>query len=931
MIKTKISLVRTIFISMTTIAVISILLLGIMILTNQYERFNKRSKSLRDEFIETQKSIIKSEVDKAVDYIKYMQSKESDGLKDNLKNKTDQAHDIASNIYNENKRSKDLKEIKKMVKDALRPIRFNNGREYYFAASLDGVAELNVDRPEMEGKNQLDVRNADGKYVLKDMIRTAQSLGGGLYEYRWTKPGKEGNDFQKISYVRIFEPFGWIIGIGEYPDDTQDVIQKQILDRIAEIKFGKDGYIFVISYDGIILVDNAQRDLIGKNVWELADPNGLKVIQKERNSVENPDGGFVDYVWNKPNEAKPASKISYIKGIKDWRWMVGSGAYVNEIEKTISEDRAALSQRIKAQMIKISLIVLLLVSATYLTAKYISYRIHKSLVIFSSFFQKAADKYVKIDLKEVHFSEFEDLALSANSMIDRHEQAERSTRENEEKYRTLFHMESDALALIEVNTGDILEANSAFLNLFGYDKEELLTMKESDFSAMADFIDEQSNMDKGYVPLAYKKKKGGAIFPAEIKTRNFEYQGKHVQLLAIRDISDRKRLESQLQQSQKMEAIGTLAGGLAHDFNNILLPIMGNAEMLMMTLPPDNHMRYSLDQIYHAGKRASDMVKQILAFSRKDRQEKKPIKMGEIVIDAAKFLRSSIPTTIDIRYDIKTDRDMVLANSTQIHQVILNLCTNAAHSMREYGGLLRIELDDFLLESNIYGHFQNLTPGRYLRLTVSDTGEGIQLGIINRIFEPYYTTKGPGEGTGMGLAVVHGIIADHKGDIAVESKPGSGATFTILLPPYNGKGGVKVSDIDESKDIPRGNERILLVDDEKIVIDVFQNMLEYLGYNITTKMSSEEALNEFRNNPSGFDLIITDMTMPGMTGKELAMQMLSIRSDIPVILCTGFSERVDKEKAKAIGIMGFVMKPIAMNIIAKTIRDVLEKRGSSPK
>jgi len=333
-----------------------------------------------------------------------------------------------------------------------------------------------------------------------------------------------------------------------------------------------------------------------------------------------------------------------------------------------------------------------------------------------------------------------------------------------------------------------------------------------------------------------------------------------------------------------------------------------------------------LGQIFQAGERARDVVKQILAFSRKEQQERAPIRFGAVLNEAVKLLRSSIPTTIDIRHRNEAGTDIVFANHTQIHQVILNLCTNASYAMRKKGGVLEIRLDDLDIDSETVIEFDGLTPGSFLRLTVEDTGQGIDPEVITRIFDPYFTTKGIGEGTGMGLSVAHGIVKSHGGDIRVKSKPGKGTSIQVLLPICE----------DEISETPsghnfqphRGTERILFVDDEKVAVDAIQPMLESLGYKVTARTSSIEALEAFRNKPHGFDLVITDMTMPNMTGRKLAKDILSIRKDIPIILCTGFSDQIDENTAKKIGIRAFVLKPIIMGDIANTIREVLDKVGT---
>ncbi len=388
------------------------------------------------------------------------------------------------------------------------------------------------------------------------------------------------------------------------------------------------------------------------------------------------------------------------------------------------------------------------------------------------------------------------------------------------------------------------------------------------------------------------------------------------------DITERKKIEEQLKQAQKMESIGTLAGGIAHDFNNILSPIMIHAEMAMDDLEPDDPLLLSMQEIYKAGERARDLVKQILTFARKRSEEKIMVNASPIIKDAINFIRSTIPSTIDIRFNGQAAQDTVLADPTQLNQIVMNLCANAAHAMNKKGGLLEVTLDnEEILDDEIEG-ISGLKPGTYLKLTVSDTGSGISPDDIDRIFEPYYTTKRPGEGTGLGLATVHGIVKNYGGDIKVESKIGKGTTFHVYLPMTERKTTIlKMGDTE----LPGGNERILFVDDEESAVRAAQKMLERVGYSVTSSTNSLETLETFRKNPEAFDLIITDMTMPNMTGKELASEIKKVKPEIPIILCTGFSDQIDETKAKKIDIDAFIMKPIIRNEIVNTIRDVLDK------
>jgi len=387
---------------------------------------------------------------------------------------------------------------------------------------------------------------------------------------------------------------------------------------------------------------------------------------------------------------------------------------------------------------------------------------------------------------------------------------------------------------------------------------------------------------------------------------------------------ERERLEAQLRQSQKMEAIGTLAGGIAHDFNNILGAIIGYSELAKMKLPEESDTIENLDQVIKAGKRAANLVKQILTVSRQHQQEKRPLQIGYIVEEALSLLRSTLPKTIEIKENLHKGTGVINADPNQMHQVIMNLCTNAAHAMREDGGILMVELANVELnELEAAGHL-DMDAGSYLRLTVSDTGCGMRPEIVKRIFDPYFTTKDAGEGTGLGLSVAQGIVKAHGGTITVFSEPRKGTTFHVYLP--------VISDAEKGKKkpkallLPTGTERILFIDDEQVLADIGGQMLERLGYRVVTKTDSLEAIELFQREPDSFDLVITDMTMPHMTGDKLAQELIRIRSDIPIILCTGHSTQISEEKAKEIGIQLLLMKPLDNRMIAETVRKVLDKK-----
>ncbi|MBF0526778.1 MAG: GAF domain-containing protein, partial [Deltaproteobacteria bacterium] len=385
---------------------------------------------------------------------------------------------------------------------------------------------------------------------------------------------------------------------------------------------------------------------------------------------------------------------------------------------------------------------------------------------------------------------------------------------------------------------------------------------------------------------------------------------------------ERKKLEAQLYHTQKMEAIGMLAGGIAHDFNNILASIFGYTELAIEDAQARSEGVDFLQEILKAAKRAKELVKQILVLSRQEEEVKEPIDVSLIIRETMKLIRASIPTNIQIKQEISAQENIILGDPTQIHQVLMNLCTNAAHAMEGDVGILKVELDDFYLDPESASRYVDLQAGPHLKLVVSDTGHGIRTNILDRIFDPFFTTKLKGKGTGMGLAIVHGIVKSHHGTIRVYSEPGRGTTFTILLPAIKG---IATSTDNGMEVIPGGSERILLVDDEPEIAAVGKWILERLGYKVTMKTSSLETLDEFIKDPELFDLVMTDMAMPDLAGDRLAKEILAIRPNIPIIICTGFSETISKEKAKEMGIKEFILKPIERNHIAKVVRKVLDQ------
>ncbi len=430
------------------------------------------------------------------------------------------------------------------------------------------------------------------------------------------------------------------------------------------------------------------------------------------------------------------------------------------------------------------------------------------------------------------------------------------------------------------------------------------------------------NKDRWEGELVQAKRDGTEIVVASRQVLRRDETGKPLDVLEINtDITAQKHAEAQLRQAQKMEALGTLTGGIAHDFNNILGAMIGFTELAQERALKGSRQEHHLQRVMEAGLRGRDLVKQMLTFSRKTEQKKDLLQLSSIVKESMKLLGASIPSTINIRVKADSGSGLVLAEPTQMQQILMNLCNNAAHAMLEKGGTLDVELSDVTV-SPFEGSPHAIAPGLYTKLVVQDTGAGISPDIMGKLFDPFFTTKKLGEGTGLGLSVVDGIVKQHNGYITVMSQPGKGSVFTVYLP--RAAEAAPTETVREDA-IPTGHEKVLLVDDEEALAEMGQELVEGLGYRVTARTSSIDALATLKADPTAYDLIITDQTMPDMTGMELAEAVAAVRRDMPVILCTGFSHIVNANRARAAGIRAFAMKPLTKREIAETIRKVLDE------
>lgn len=574
--------------------------------------------------------------------------------------------------------------------------------------------------------------------------------------------------------------------------------------------------------------------------------------------------------------------------------------------------------------------------------------LEKDTLVFSGTYATQNESRIPVEVTARCFNiDGHNFIVASAQDITGRQKTQHALDESEQRFRNFFRQSPIGMAIYDAERR-LNDVNPACLRMFGCpSKEEFVNLNMFDNP----FIPEpakkpvsegesahfEAAFDFGRVrkEFLFVSSRNGECFYDILLTglghdANFKTRG---YLAQVQDITERKKTETALTQSEKMlkqaekmEAIGSMAGGIAHDFNNILTPLLGYAEIALRSVERGSAMSNYLEEILKASHRAKDLVDQILAFSRKNDKEGQPIHILPIVKEVLNLIKTSLPDHVEVERIIKTERDVVHADPTQMHQVFMNLCTNAAHAMKQREqGTLELRVTDFLLDTHYRSEFPKLEAGRYLRISVKDTGTGMDQATLERIFEPFFTTKGKGEGTGLGLSVVHSIISNCKGRITVESELDKGTTFNVILPLLEDQAGAMIAD--SVSPLPTGKETVLIVDDEPEIVEMIATMLGSLGYHPVFATSGKEAVEKFQSSPSRFDLVIVDQVMPGISGSQLAIELMMTRSDIPIILCTGYSDALSHDELTALGIAEIIKKPIVMKDLAETVRRVIDGKA----
>ena len=790
-------------------------------------------------------------------------------------------------------------------------ILFNAG---FFVTGVDGTAIASL---------PLSAERVGVNYMDRDFISAA--LKEGKTTIGRPVIGKQLRAPIIVMGLPIRDPEGKVLGVLA---GVTNLSTPNFLDQITKAHYGKTGGYILTSSQYRMVISASEQSRIMET---LPTPGNYPLLDRFVGGYEGSG------VTLKPNGVEV---LTSAKGIPLAAWFVEAWLPTAEAFASIH----AMQQRLLLATIILSLL------ASVLTWWLLTHQLAPLLAAIKTLSTISESKQPPSALPVSNQDEIGDLIDAFNRLLLILAQRESALLESVETFRAVFESANDGICLVSPQ-GNFTKVNKACARMHGYTVLEMqgLGLKDLDSPASAQLSPARNQALLAGESLTFEVEhlaKDGHEFPLEVSANLAVIGGQRFFLGFMRDISARKKIEAEirhlnesleqrveartaenfklqahLNQAQKMEAIGVLAGGIAHDFNNILASILGFTELAREDAQLSSQAAKDLDRVLTSAHRAKDLVKQILAFSRQTSVDRFPMRIQELVKESLKMLRASIPSTIAIKEDIHPQAGVVFADPTQIHQIVMNLCTNAYHAMAQTGGTLTVRVKSIAIDAPAPADGPQLSPGEYVELTVTDTGTGIGPDTLDKIFDPFFTTKEIGQGTGMGLSIAHGIIKDYGGTITVDSTVGLGTTFHCYFP---------VIEQEEAKtetvtqETPRGQGHILFVDDEVMLIEMGKALLERLGYTVSAHCKSDLALADFMTDPAHYDLVITDQTMPDLTGIELASKILEVRPELPIILCTGFSNLIDKETATDLGIREFVMKPLTVSSIGHLIQKVLQ-------
>lgn len=896
-----------------------------------------QSEQMWSQYVENHRQIVRLEVERVVKVIDYETDKHFQEAQEKVRARVIEAYAIAENIYEQNKNVKTEAELKKIIIDAIRPIRYDQGRGYYFINGYDGVPKMVADTPELEGQNLLDTHNSRGQYVVRDLINIVKSKGEGFYTYFWTKPGNEGDNFQKVSFVKLFKPFEWFIGTGVYLDAVEETMQKIILHYVATHRFGpnKEGYVFInelLNINGgprfarVYANPNRPNDTGMPISDDFKDAKG-KMFRKEFLQGLRANGEcFVDYWYRKLDNPEPSPKTSFFKLAGNGRFIVAAGVYVDDIEEQIALILARMDKELRRSLLVISLSFLAVILSFIFFINFLSKKLANDFQLFEQFFREAADSSEAIMREHVRFEELDQLALHANRMLRNTIDTEQALKNERERLLVTLHSIVDGVIATDTR-GMILLMNKVAEDLTGWGQNEALGHDLDDvFMLEGPRTGESETMHNHEleptggrdVRGTLKGRNGGSsqvvTSRAPIVSEDEVVQG---YLIVFRDETEKLKTEEELFKVRKLESVGLLAGGLAHDFNNILAGLFGNIELARLKLEKGHEAAGHLDMAHEAMERATHLTNQLLTFAKGGEPVLRSYSLGKNLDDLVSFHLSGSP--VKPVYAIADNLWDIQADPGQIGQVIGNLVMNAKHAMPT-GGRLYVSAENVPVENSVLQR-------DCVELRFIDEGIGMGAEVLEKIFDPYFSTKQTG--SGLGLATVYSIIEKHNGKISVSSEVNKGSAFTILLPAEKYRESDQVTWEKDAEFSPvDGSLRILVVDDDESVRKVLVQMLSRNGYRVSEALEGDEGIRKYQaalEADDRYTLVFLDLTIPGgKGGKETIQEILQLDPDVRSIAISGYSTDPIMANYSRYGFSGRLAKPFNMKDVREELARVLQ-------
>jgi signal transduction histidine kinase/CheY-like chemotaxis protein len=775
-------------------------------------RSREQAEAFAREYSTSQKQLLSFTVANTIDFIKFKQSQIERRIKGDLQRRVDEAYRLAEKLYTANYTRMSDEEIQREILLTLESQRFNQGRGYYFVYTLAGGELLSSDR-----LNSKSSPSSEKRRVVEDIVQIAREQGQGFYTYQWPKPGYPLGNYPKISFVKRFEPYSWLIGTGEYVEDMKTEVQKEVIQWIDHLRISEVGYMWIHSSTLEMIVhpfytkDAYPSWYQPGGLADFADSEGKRLFVEMTDCCLENGSGYIEYLWSKPNHSGDFKKTSYVELIKDWGWIVGAGVYIDDLERTINQNELAIKKKIRSQIIQLLVLAACCIPVLAGLTRFFQNRVRKAFATFSAHFQEAAHDRKEVVPECLSFKEFQSLAIYVNKMVA--------------------------------------------------DQRAALTqLKES---------------------------------------------------------------EEQLMQAQKMEAVGRLAGGIAHDFGNLMMAVHGHTEMLLWNEDLSEQVRGGLQDIQQASERACSLTHKLLAFSRCQVLQPEVIDLNRLVSDLKGMLGRIIGEDIRLETDFAENLGSIEADPVQIEQIVINMALNARDAMPR-GGTLRISTRDVDLEESVCGQDRVEKSANHVLMEIADTGMGMDTGTQEHLFEPFFTTKEIGKGTGLGLSTVYGIVKQSGGSILVSSERGRGTTFSMYFPRVEREAREQAISQEQPQTHSEG-ETILLVEDEAKVRHLIARSLRHAGYQVLEAGDGTEALNLLRHfQLMRIDLILTDMVMPGMGGDELALRLPPQYRDTAVLFMSGYPGK------RNIGSRLYIQKPFSHQTLCNRIRELLDVCGVTP-